>query len=93
MDESFNDIVQLIRSFQDRLQAHLPALESEIDDLINTQNRDESSIENTLDILLSLTMNGIGDKLFIKLLDYYKTINSKGADFYWNEYEMQDEDY
>ena len=92
MDESFKDIVQLIRSFQDSLQAQMPALESEIDELINTQNQDESTIENILDVLLSLTMNGIGDKLFIKLLDYYKTINSKGADFYWNEYEMQDED-
>ena len=52
---------------------------------------DKNTIENTLDVLLSLTMHGFADDLFIKLLEYYKTINADGALFYWNEYDA-DED-
>ncbi len=45
-----------------------------------------------LDTILSLTDLGIGNDLFIKLLEYYKTIDAEGAIFYWNEYDRKEEE-
>lgn len=86
-----NIIVQIIQSFKNSLQAHLPALEKEVTALIETKCKDCRVIENYLDTLLSLTDHGVADELFIKLLDYYKTIDADGAAFYWNEYDKDDE--
>jgi len=83
------DISQIIQSFNDSLQAYLPALENEISLLIESKNRDCRVIENYLDILLSLTTHGVADDLFIKLLEYYKTVDAEGAAFYWNEYDKE----
>jgi hypothetical protein len=38
-----------------------------------------------------LTDLGIADELFIKLLEYYKSIDAKGAAFYWKEYDKEEE--
>ena len=54
-------------------------------------NKDKNIIESTLDTLLSLTDLGVGKELFIKFLEYYKTIDTEGAAFYWNEYENDEE--
>jgi hypothetical protein len=35
-------------------------------------------------------MHGMGDKLFVRLLEYYKTVDPEGAMFYWNEYDKQE---
>ncbi len=85
-----NDLSQIIQSFNDSLQAHLPALEGEISSLIESKNKDCQIIENCLDTLLSLTTHGVADDLFIKLLEYYKTIDVEGAAFYWNEYDKEE---
>lgn len=87
----FQNIKKTIEAFQESLKGHLPALEAEINDLIYSGNKDKSTIENTLDTLLSLTDMGVGKELFIRLLEYYKTINADGASFYWNEYDKDDE--
>lgn len=73
------------------MKGQLPALEAEINDLIHSGNKDKNTIENTLDTLLSLTSLGAGKELFIRLLEYYKTIDVDGASFYWNEYDIDDE--
>jgi hypothetical protein len=73
------------------LKGQLPALEAEINDLIHSGNKDKNTIENTLDTLLSLTSLGAGKELFIRLLEYYKTIDVDGASFYWNEYDIDHE--
>jgi hypothetical protein len=92
MDKKFiTDIGNIIQSFNQSLQLHLPALENAVNELIDSKNRDVRTIEYYLDTLLSLTMHGVGDKLFVKLLDYYKTIDAEGALFYWNEYDNEDE--
>ncbi|MEY2828762.1 MAG: hypothetical protein RIQ33_620 [Bacteroidota bacterium] len=92
MDKKFiTDIGNIIQSFNQSLQLHLPALENAVNELIDSKNRDERTIEYYLDALLSLTMHGVGDKLFVKLLDYYKTIDADGASFYWNEYDREEE--
>lgn len=87
----FQDIKASIEAFQEILKQHLPALEAEVNDLINSGSRDNSLIENTLDTLLSLTDMGVGKHLFVRLLEYYKTIDAEGAAFYWNEYDKDDE--
>ena len=87
----FQNIKQTIVAFQERLKEHLPALEAEVNHLIQSGNQDKNTIENTLDTLLSLVDMGIGKELFVRLLEYYKTIDSEGAEFYWNEYDKEDE--
>ena len=87
----FQDIKQIVEAFQKSLNDHLPALEAEVNDLIESKNQDKNTIENTLDTLLSLNDLGVGKELFLKLLEYYKTIDSEGAAFYWNEYDKDDE--
>jgi len=64
---------------------------TKVDQLFENKNEDKQIIERYLDTLLSLTMHGIADKLFIKLLDYYKNIDADGAEFYWNEYDKEEE--
>ena len=82
-----NDLSKIIQSFNDSLQTFLPALESETGSLIESKSKDSRIIENYLDTLLSLTAHGVADDLFIKLLEYYKTVDAEGAIFYWNEYD------
>lgn len=92
MDEKLlKEIGSIIQSFNDTLKSHLPILEEEVQQLIQSKNTNSKTIENYLDTLLSLTMHGIGDKLFIQLLNYYKTINAEGAMFYWNEYDKEED--
>jgi DNA replication initiation complex subunit (GINS family) len=86
----FQDIKQMIEGFQASLAQHLPALEAEVNQLIQTKNQDKNTIEYTLDTLLSLTGLGVGKELFVRLLEYYKTIDSEGAAFYWNEYDQEE---
>lgn len=90
-NDVFNDIKKAIEEFQEVLQQHLPALEAEVYSLINRQVRDKNAIEYSLDTLLSLTDMGVGQDLFVKLLDYYKTIDAEGAMFYWNEFDKDNE--
>jgi hypothetical protein len=90
-ENTFNQIKDTIEAFQQALQAHLPALENEINAIINTKVQDSNTIEHSLDTLLSLTDMGVGKELFVKLLDYYKTIDAEGAAFYWEEYDKDEE--
>ena len=90
MDSAFDDIKLLIEDFNKSLQAQLPALQNEICHLIDTKSTDSNIIEQYLDTLLSLIMHGVGDNLFIKLLEYYKTIDADAAVFYWNEYDKEE---
>lgn len=91
MDKLVNDIKNLIDNFNAALGQHLPALEKEVNQIISEKSTDNSTIEYLLDSLLSLTMHGVGDDLFIKLVDYYKTVDPEGALFYWNEYDSKEE--
>lgn len=86
----FQNIKQTIETFQQTLKQHLPQLEEEINQLIASGNQDKNTIENTLDTMLSLTSMGVGKELFIKLLEYYKTIDAQGAMFYWNQYDKDE---
>jgi len=91
MDRSVNDIKVLIDNFNVELEKHLPALEKEVDRIISEKCTDNNTIEYLLDNLFSLTILGVGDVLYIKLVDYYKTVDTEGALFYWNQYDSHDE--
>ncbi len=84
------ELAKIIQEFNARLEQHLPALEQEVGAMISGKTKDPKIIENYLDTLLSLTNHGIGENLFIRLLEYYKTIDLDGAMFYWNEYDKQE---
>jgi hypothetical protein len=92
MDKLVSDIKQLADAFQQSMKVHLPVLEQEVDKIIKRQSRNEKEIEYMLDTLYSLVLSGMDNGLFIKLLDYYKTVNGEAADWYWNEYDKLDDE-
>lgn len=85
-----NEIKQIIESFNQSLAIHLPALKIEVNGIIERNSKDSNEIEHCLDTLLSLTIHGVADNLFIQLLEYYKTVNEEGAMFYWNKYDEKE---
>ncbi len=89
-NDALREIAGIINSFNEYLTKQMPLLEDEVERLISSGNTKINTIENYLDTLLSLTMHGAGDALFVKLLEYYKTIDLDGAMFYWNEYDKQE---
>jgi len=92
MEKEFvNKLANVIRSFQEDLRQHLPALEREVNQRIRSKESNTNTIEHLLDTLLSLTMMGVGDELFFKLLGYYRTLDEEGADFYSEEYYKENE--
>ena len=92
MDKLTNDIKGLINSFHQSLAVHIPVLQQEVNNIITQKSKDENNIEHYLDTLLSLTAHGIGNKLYVQLLEYFKTINPKAADFYWQQYDKEEAD-
>jgi hypothetical protein len=90
-DALLNQLNEIIQTFQQSLQSHLPALECEINAIITNKVQNKNTIEYNLDVLISLIDMGVGNELFIKLLDYYKTIDAEGASFYWEEYDKKEE--
>jgi hypothetical protein len=92
MKKPHNEIIELITAFQRSISQHLPSLEQAVQAIIVGKITRESEIENLLDTLLSLTAHGIGNELFIRLLEYYKTVSPEGAEFYWKEYDQENQE-
>jgi hypothetical protein len=90
--ELVSELGKVIKLFLEDLKRHLPALEREVDHLIRSNESDTNTVALCLDTLLSLTMHGIRDDLFFKLLEYYRTLDEEGADFYLGEYRKQGEE-
>ena len=84
------EIKKIIEEYQHSLQQHLPAVELEVNSIIHDKVQNNNTIEGVLDTLLSMTDMGVGKDLFIKLLNYYKTIDAEGAAFYWNEFDKDE---
>jgi hypothetical protein len=76
-DALLEGIGQAIKGFQASMATHLPFLEQEVNTLIAQKSKDEKAIEHLLDTLVSLTTAGIAEPLFIRLLEYYKTVNAE----------------
>ncbi|WP_316812937.1 hypothetical protein [Pedobacter heparinus] len=84
-------IKQIIQQFSESIERQLPLLEIEVNRLITIKSTNISAIGNCLDTLLSLTIHGFADDVFVRLLEYYKTVDAEGALFYWNEYDNTEE--
>lgn len=89
-DDVLQEITGIINSFNEYLAKQMPLLEDEIERLTLSRNTENKTIEGYLDTMLSLKIHGVGDALFVRLLEYYKTIYIDGAKFYWNEYDEQE---
>jgi hypothetical protein len=92
MDKLINDIGNAIREFQKIMAAQMPALEAEVDGIIKRKSKDEKEIGYALDTLLSLQDMGIGQDLFIRLLEYYKTFDAEAAADYWRYFDEKNDD-
>jgi hypothetical protein len=92
MEKLTKDLIEIITAFNKSLANHLPALEAQVKEIIDKKITNENQTEYLLDTLLSLSMHGIGNDLFIHLIEYYKLVSPEGAEFYWNEYDKTDED-
>jgi hypothetical protein len=92
MEKLTKDLIEIITAFNKSLTNHLPALEAQIKEIIDKKIINESQIEHLLDTLLSMSTHGIGNDLFIQLIEYYKIASPEGAEFYWNEYDNNDQD-
>jgi hypothetical protein len=92
MEKLINDIADAIQAFQKTMEAQMPALEAEVNDLIKRQTKNEKEIEYALDTLLSLQDMGIGQDLFIRLLEYYKTVDAEAAADYWRYFDEKDDE-
>lgn len=90
-NKATNDIVQIVQQFNEAIKLQLPLLESQVSALIESKTNDSNAIEHCLDTLLSLTNHGFGEDLFVRLLDYYKTIDAESTMFYWNEFDKTEE--
>jgi hypothetical protein len=91
MEKLRNEIIEMVTAFQESLAQHLPALQQAVQAIIARKAINESEIEHLLDTLLSLTAHGMGNELFIRLLEYYKTVSTEGAEFYWKEYDQENQ--
>ena len=94
-DSDFNALVQSIKSqiqqTQALMEAQLPFLKREVNDFIANKSRSTNDIERLLDTLLDYQQMGVGNHLFIRLLEYYKTVDAEGAADYWQFYEEMNE--
>lgn len=68
-------------------RASLPELRAEISDIIENKIVDEGRIGRTIDLILGLYEMGIGKKEFLRLNEYFKTIDPESAEFYRRSYE------
>lgn len=87
MKEFVDQIMPQILSLQNLVKSQLPALEVELNFLINTSSHDGHRIELLLDNLLNFMLLGVGEAQFVQLLEYYKTVDAEGAADYWRYYE------
>lgn len=87
MEELSKNIAAAIRQAQADIKKHLPAIEAAVNDIVQTNSTDTKAIEHTLDTLLDLQYIGVGKELFIRLLEYYKTIDPAAAKDYWAFFE------
>lgn len=86
MDKLTSNLINLLKGFRQQMEEYLPAIEVEIDRIIDEKVENTREIEYLFDSLLPLCQHDIGNSLYKKLLEYYKTIDEEGAKFYWEEY-------
>lgn len=86
MVNNLDDIIALITKIHQKVEASLPALQNQIDEIIQKQEKDPQKIEPILDILLDYGQLGVGEAEFKQLNKYYASFNIKNAQFYEQNY-------
>ncbi len=90
-NNSFDNLVFNIKEMHADIAGFVPAIEDAVNKVIGDHSTNKTEIEHLLDTLTSITPIGLGHALFIKLLEYYKTVDPEAADFYWHLYEEMNE--
>jgi hypothetical protein len=82
-DDSFQEIVGVIKELRTTIIQHLPIYEAQVDEIIRKRITDENHIEHTLDSLLDLAgWSDEGLALFKRLCRYYYHLNPEATAFY-----------
>jgi len=76
---SMDELVGVIKDFQENIKKSLPSINKEINYIIETNIQDAKLIEKTLDVLLDLSNFGFCDEEFLKLNSYYSTISKEAS--------------
>jgi len=94
MEEKFiKEIRGMFESLHERMRQNLPFWENEIDTIIANKETDHNEIEWTFDYLLDYTRHGIGNEVYLRLINYYRTLNPEGAASYLRiNQEKEDDD-
>ncbi|MBU0666579.1 MAG: hypothetical protein ABIC91_02300 [Nanoarchaeota archaeon] len=91
MDMIFSEFADKIKkvseSLRTEMKRNLKTIDSEIEIIINAEEKNINYIEKILDILLDYAHLSVGKKQFNKLTDYYATFNKENAGFYKKEYD------
>jgi hypothetical protein len=80
-----------IRSIQLQAEGNMPAINKEIDTIIETKKQNVEQIEVILDILLNYEFMGVGSAAFNRLNNYYRTFNEEAYNDWVSIREMMSE--
>ena len=80
------DIIELAKQIHELYKIMYEMIKPEVMYIINKKVKNINIIENTLDRLLDIPTDE-GYELFLKLCNYYATIDKEGAKFYLESYE------
>lgn len=79
-------IAKSTKRLQKMMQSNLPAINSEINDIIKNKSRDIKRIENILDTLSDYAYLNVGKSEFSRLNAYYASFNKKNSKWYASSY-------
>jgi len=83
--DGIDDLVETIKSLLDSFKSKDGPLEKEVSGLIKSGCKDKHFIELQLDYYVGFVEFGFGKKAAKMLLDYYETIDKRGARYYRKE--------
>lgn len=86
------EIKSILEPLHSLMREQLPFLESEVEAIISRKETDSNTIGRCLDTMLSYTDHGMAIDSFMKLLDYYNTVDPESAAFYLKRYNQEDEE-
>lgn len=76
------NLIRKIKELENQIRDFMPSLSGQIDDIIETNCRDEKRIENILDTLLDFAYFNVGKDEFNRLNKYYSIFNPEYSEEY-----------
>lgn len=93
IDKQFiEEIKSVLEPLHSLMREQLPLLESEAEAIIARKETDSNTIGRCLDTILSYTDHGMAIDMFMKLIDYYNTVDPESAAFYLKLFNQDDEE-